>query len=108
MRRATRPNPEDRLNRKPDDRKKNINKTQKSKNRTSESTVLNLIFGPIYIKGHLIPTMVCTEIQGLAIIYLMFSNSVIIWSSGFLFIRSFSFGLIALSPFITVWNWMDE
>ena len=87
---------------------KNNQKTHKPNNRKTESTVLNLIFGPIYIKGHLIPTLVCTEIQGLAINYLMFSNSVIIQSSGFLYIRSFSFGLMALSLFITVWNWMDE
>ena len=48
---SIRPNPEDRINRKPDHRKndrRTIN-TKKQKTKKMISTVLNLIFGPIYI-----------------------------------------------------------
>ena len=47
---SSRPNPEDQIIRKLDDQKnKNYQMTEKPKKHKTESSVLNLIFGPIYI-----------------------------------------------------------
>ena len=45
---SSRPNPENQINRKPDDRK-NDQTTEKAKKHKTESIVLNLTFGPIHI-----------------------------------------------------------